>query len=572
MTTIPSNLIPTRITELPEYGGSDASGLISYVLGGRTYRAQLSNLLPAGSGTVTSVDVSGGTTGLSFSGGPVTSSGTLTAAGTLAVANGGTGATTAGTARLALLPDVTANAGKVLVVNAGATDVEWASKGTVTSIDASGGTTGLSFSGGPVTTSGTLTLAGTLAIANGGTGSTTAATARVALLPTVAANAGKVLAVNAGATDVEWISTGGTGTVTSVNASGGTTGLSFSGGPVTASGTLTLSGTLAVANGGTGQTSYTDGQLLIGNSAGNTLNKATLTAGSNVSIVNGAGSITISASAPAVSDGDKGDITVSSSGTVWTVDNSAITYAKIQNVSATDKVLGRSTAGAGVVEEITCTSAGRNLIAGASTSAQRTTLGLAIGSDVQAYSANLDAVTTSGALLQGVHTLYATYSDIVPRTTSGPAAGTTESGTNKVMLKTLDYDATTAEYAQVTIPMPKSWNEGTITVQFIWTALASGNVVWSAQALSVSDGDNVDTAFGTAQSVTDTISYGGTGNGTVQYSAFTSAITVSGSPAAEDVVILQIYRDAANGSDTLAADAKLIAVRVKYTLNAGNDS
>lgn len=45
-------------------------------------------------GTVTSVDVSGGTTGLSFSGGPVTSSGTITLAGTLAVANGGTGVTT----------------------------------------------------------------------------------------------------------------------------------------------------------------------------------------------------------------------------------------------------------------------------------------------------------------------------------------------------------------------------------------------------------------------------------------------------------------------------------------------
>lgn len=53
----------------------------------------------AGAGTVTSVDVSGGTTGLTTSGGPVTSSGTITIAGTLAVANGGTGATDASTAR-----------------------------------------------------------------------------------------------------------------------------------------------------------------------------------------------------------------------------------------------------------------------------------------------------------------------------------------------------------------------------------------------------------------------------------------------------------------------------------------
>ena len=52
-----------------------------------------------GSGTVTSVEVSGGTTGLSTSGGPITTSGTITIGGTLAVANGGTGATDAATAR-----------------------------------------------------------------------------------------------------------------------------------------------------------------------------------------------------------------------------------------------------------------------------------------------------------------------------------------------------------------------------------------------------------------------------------------------------------------------------------------
>tara|TARA_Y100000004_G_scaffold167770_1_gene200583 strand:- start:296 stop:1837 length:1542 start_codon:yes stop_codon:yes gene_type:complete len=52
-----------------------------------------------GSGTVTSVEVSGGTTGLSTSGGPITTSGTITIGGTLAVANGGTGADNAATAR-----------------------------------------------------------------------------------------------------------------------------------------------------------------------------------------------------------------------------------------------------------------------------------------------------------------------------------------------------------------------------------------------------------------------------------------------------------------------------------------
>jgi hypothetical protein len=54
-----------------------------------------------------------------------------------------------------------------------------------------------------------------------------------------------------------------------------------------------------------------------------------------------------------IADADYGDITVSSSGTVWTIDNGVVTYAKMQDVSATDRLLGRDTAGAGDVEELT---------------------------------------------------------------------------------------------------------------------------------------------------------------------------------------------------------------------------
>ncbi len=92
---------------------------------------------------------------------------------------------------------------------------------------------------------------------------------------------------------------------------------------------------------------------VVADSATDTL---TLVAGSNVTITTNATTdeITIAASGGGgVADGDKGDVTVSSSGAVWTIDNDAVTYAKLQNVSATQRVIGRNTAGSGDAEEVT---------------------------------------------------------------------------------------------------------------------------------------------------------------------------------------------------------------------------
>ena len=81
--------------------------------------------------------------------------------------------------------------------------------------------------------------------------------------------------------------------MTSVDVNGGTTGLTFTGGPVTSSGNITMSGVLGVTAGGTGSNAApTSGQLLIGNGTG--FNLATITAGSNINITNGPGTITIS--------------------------------------------------------------------------------------------------------------------------------------------------------------------------------------------------------------------------------------------------------------------------------------
>lgn len=79
----------------------------------------------------------------------------------------------------------------------------------------------------------------------------------------------------------------------------------------------------------------------------------------------------------AVADGsDTGLVRPTNWNADHTIENGSISYAQIQDVSATDKVLGRATAGAGDIEEIACTVAGRALLDDASAADQRTTLGL----------------------------------------------------------------------------------------------------------------------------------------------------------------------------------------------------
>lgn len=80
------------------------------------------------------------------------------------------------------------------------------------------------------------------------------------------------------------------------------------------------------------------------------------------------------------------------------VKDGSITYAKIQDVSATDKILGRATAGSGDVEEITCTAAGRALLDDASASAQKATLGV---NDMNMGSATTVTIASGVATITG---------------------------------------------------------------------------------------------------------------------------------------------------------------------------
>lgn len=220
---------------------------------------------------------SAGTTGFTPSS---PTGGAVVLAGTLIPANGGTGISSYTTGDL-----LYASSSSVLTALADiATGNAVISGGTSTA--PSWGKIGL-----------TTHVTGILPVANGGSGAATftahgllvgEGTSAFAALAT--GTTGQLLVGVTGA-DPVWTSVPANG-VTTIGF--GTTGLTPS---AATGGVVTVAGTLAVANGGTGQTSYTDGQLLIGNSSGNTLTKASLTAGTGISITPGNGSISIATTA-----------------------------------------------------------------------------------------------------------------------------------------------------------------------------------------------------------------------------------------------------------------------------------
>lgn len=183
-----------------------------------------------------------------------------------------------------------------------------------------------------------------------------------------------------------------------------------------------------------------------------------------------------------------------------------------------------------------------------------------------------DAGMVASALAQqGKQTIWMPAGAMTPRLTNGAAPGLIEMASNLNMVRTLDFDPDTEEFAQFEIHFPKSWNLGTLTFQPVWShpaTVTNFGVVWSLQAVSQSDSDALDVAFGTALTSTDT---GGTTND--RYIAPESAaITAGGTPAAGDVVVFQLRRVVGNGSDTLAVDARLHGIRLFFTTNAATDA
>jgi len=159
---------------------------------------------------------------------------------------------------------------------------------------------------------------------------------------------------------------------------------------------------------------------------------------------------------------------------------------------------------------------------------------------------------------------------MTPTTTLGAVASSAETSTNKIMVSGLDFaDGAALSHAQFQVKMPKSWDAGTVTATFTWTAnsTSTNSVVWGIKAVSIADDGALDSSFGTAVTVTDA-------NKSTAYdtniSAETSAITIAGAGKSE-YCVFDVYRDPTNGSDTLAATAILLGVSIFYNTDSGSD-
>ena len=208
-------------------------------------------------------------------------------------------------------------------------------------------TLGSGVTGSSLTSLGTVTTgtwsASTIAVDKGGTGQTSYTNGQLLIgnstgntLTKATLTAGAGVTITNGNGSITIAAAGSGGTVTGVTgtapiaSSGGTApdislSLKANGGLVTETNALavdlgasSITGTLGVADGGTGQTTYTDGQLLIGNSTGNTLTKATLSAGTGITITNGSGSISVAGTAASTSVAGVVQLTDSTSSTSTT--------------------------------------------------------------------------------------------------------------------------------------------------------------------------------------------------------------------------------------------------------------
>lgn len=140
-----------------------------------------------------------------------------------------------------------------------------------------------------------------------------------------------------------------------------------------------------------------------------------------------------------------------------------------------------------------------------------------------------------------------------------------ELATNDINVHYIAFDQTTAETAFFQVAAPDNWDGSTITFKVYWTAASgSGGVAFDLQGRSFADDEALDQAQGTKQTVTDTLITADD----VHVTAVSSALTLGGTPAGGELLNFELTRDTAHASDTLTADAQVLAVAIEFGVNA----
>ena len=194
------------------------------------------------------------------------------------------------------------------------------------------------------------------------------------------------------------------------------------------------------------------------------------------------------------------------------------------------------------------------------------------GTAVTATGAELNKLAGAGTLKQaGKDSIWIPAAAMYPSTTN-PCSDLEQVETTALRpdLKVLDFAAAADDFAQFAVAFPKSWNEGTITYQPFWTVTGTntGTMVWQLGGISVSSDDTINTAFGTLVATT-ALAHSGTSND-LMVSAESGAVTIAGSPAANDLCFFQINNDASASGQTGAA--RLLGVKFFFTTDAANDA
>ena len=181
------------------------------------------------------------------------------------------------------------------------------------------------------------------------------------------------------------------------------------------------------------------------------------------------------------------------------------------------------------------------------------------------------AVVASHTATVGKQTIWIPAKAMTP-TNSNPCSDITvvETTAGRPDMHVLDFDKDADEGAQFEICFPKSWNLGTVTYQVWWTGLAATTgVAWGLQGLGVNDNETIDAAYGSIVIVQDDA------QGAVEEVLKTdesSAVTIAGTPADDDICFFRIFRDVSDGNDDMAGDARLLGVKLFFTTDAENDA